>query len=183
MDAPVTPEDEEFFQFFVREEEKAATLEEEEDKNLLDFVDNLGQEEEEEEEEDVYTGQIPNTNITDKCRVKKEEESNIWVDVADALNNWTRRILDAESQHHKSSSFRQNIEEALHRQQLDGLLNHQDITELRYVADLWTNLLNATSCYTVGCVFVKRDIITVLLELYTLKQISSSLFIESCLQL
>ena len=42
----------------------------------------------------------------------------------------------------------------------------QDIAELYYITDIWVNLLHATSCYSVVCVFVKRDIITYLSELY-----------------
>ena len=42
-------------------------------------------------------------------------------------------------------------------------------------------LLNAVSCYGVGCEFFKRDIITLLLELYSVKQITSSLSIVTCL--
>ena len=83
----------------------------------------------------------------------------------------------------KVANFRQTIEESLRRQQLDGFLNHHDVSELRYITDLWANLLQSTSCYTVGCVFVKRDIITYLLELHTLGQINTNLFIETCLQL
>ena len=83
----------------------------------------------------------------------------------------------------KVASFRQTIEDSLKRQQLDGFLNYQDVSELRNITDLWANLLQATSCYTVGCVSVKRDIITYLLELHTLGQINKSLFIETCLQL
>ena len=84
----------------------------------------------------------------------------------------------------KAATFRQTIEESLRRQQLDGFLNHNDVSELRYIADLWMNLLQATSCYTIGCTFVKRDIITYLLEeLHSLGQINKSLFIETCLKL
>ena len=43
--------------------------------------------------------------------------------------------------------------------QLVGFLTTHDITELRYITDLWVNLMNAISCFTVGCVFVKRDMI------------------------
>ena len=112
------------------------------------------------------------------------ETVDVWEDIATALNNWTQRILDVESRcNNKADTFRQTIEESLKRQQLDGFLNHHDISELRYIADLWTNLLQATSCYTVGCTFVKRDIITYLLELYSLGQINKSLFIETCLKL
>ena len=66
---------------------------------------------------------------------------------------------------------------------LDTFLTSQDISELRYIANIWVNLLNCTSSYTIGCEFVKRDIITYLLELYNLRQITDRLFIETCLRL
>ena len=99
------------------------------------------------------------------------------------LEAWPQRILDTESRGATSEDFRETIDESLRRQHLDGFLTAHDIIELQYIADLWGNLLNATSCYTVGCVFVKRDKITYLLELYSLRQITSILFIETCLKL
>ena len=114
------------------------------DRDLLDFIDGLDVKEK---------GTSLNTKVCDK-EEEKAEETDVWQEIADALNNWTQRILDSE------------IRRAA-----------RDLTELRYIADLWTNLLNATSCYAVGCVFVKRDIITYLLELYLLRQITSSLYI------
>ena len=116
---------------------------------------------------------------------KEEEgkESDVWVDIEYALHRWTASILDAESRHDKTASFRDNIEASLRRQQLDGFLDHHDVAELRHVADLFMNLLHATSCYRIGCVFLKHDIITLLLELHTLKQITNTMFVEACLQL
>ena len=108
---------------------------------------------------------------------EKEKEIDVWQYIATALEHWTQRILDTGSRHTTSGNFRQTIEESLRRQQLDGFLTVRDITELRYITDLWVNLLNAISCYTVGCVFVKRDIISYLLELHSLRQITSCLFI------
>ena len=113
-----------------------------------------------------------------------QSSSDVWNDIAEALNNWTQRILAVESiYNNKVDSFRQTIEQSLQRQQLDGFLNHQDVSELRYITDLWSNLLQAISCYTVGCASIKRDIITYLLELHVLGQINSNLFIETCLKL
>ena len=111
------------------------------------------------------------------------KESNVWIDIEEALNDWTDRILKVENEWKKTTSFRENIEASLKRQQLDGFLNDQDIAELRYIADIWVNLLKCMSSYTIGCEFVKRDIITYLLELYKLRQINDCLFIEACLKL
>ena len=112
------------------------------------------------------------------------ETVDVWQDIFDALNNWSGRILSIESQYtNQITNFRNTIEESLTRQQLDGFLNHQDVAEIRYISNVWTNLLQATSCYTVGCISVKRDIITYLLELHTLGQINQRLFIVTCLHL
>ena len=123
----------------------------------------------------------PPTPTTKVCEKEEEKEEEVWQDIADALSNWSRRILDCVSRHRATSeNFRETVEESLWRQQLDGFITGHDLTELRYVADVWTNLLNAIFCYTLGCVFVKREI-TYLLELYSLRQITNSLFIETCL--
>ena len=111
------------------------------------------------------------------------KETDIWLDISNALESWTKRVLDAETQQSKSKQYQQVVEEALRRQQLDGLLSHHDYTELIYIASLWNNLLNTTSCFTLGCVGVKKDIISILLELYTLKQVTKHTFIEACLKL
>ena len=95
-------------------------------------------------------------------------------DIADALDNWSGRTLNGEILHEKSENFRCAIEASLYRQQLDGFLSTHDITELRYKADLWIRLLHSISCYSIGCQFVKRDIIdarTLYFELYTLNYI------------
>ena len=105
------------------------------------------------------------------------------MDIESAFNQLTDQILDSESRYDKSRSYRESVEASLRRQQLDGFLNHQDVAELRYIADLWTNLLNCISSYTIGCEFVKQDIITYLLELHKVRQITDSLFIETCLRL
>ena len=140
---------------------------------LSEFIDSLG------------TGEVRESAKEDSTSSVSPEGSrtDVWTDIEEALHRWTSQILDAESRYEKSASFRENIEASLRRQQLDGFLNHHDISELRYIADLWTNLLNSTFTYTVGCEFSKRDIITYLLELYKLRQITDYLFIETCLRL
>ena len=74
-----------------------------------------------------------------------------------------QRVLDAESRHTTSGAFYQQIEDSIRRQQLDGFLSSHDITELRHITDVWIKLLRAVSSYSIGCEFVKRDIITRLL--------------------
>ena len=116
------------------------------DTNLFDFIESLGKAEEEEETAPAAAAAAPEL---------KADDGDVWEDIASALDNWTQRILDVESRHCKSADFRQQIEESLIRQQKDGFLSYYDLDELRYVADLWKNLLDAASCYAVGCAVKK----------------------------
>ena len=148
---------------------------------LTEFIDGLCNEEEKHEQQELQNC-TTTTTTTLCCNEKEEASADVWTEIVDALNRWTQKVIDAETRHSKTANFRENIEASLRRQQLDGFLNVQDIAELRYIADLWTNLLNSISSYTIGCEFVKRDIITFLLELYKLRQITDCLFIETCLK-
>ena len=143
---------------------------------LVEFVNSIGEEQGGEKVEERESKTSSNSTL-------EVNQTDAWTDIEEALHRWTSQILDAETRREKTASFRESIEASLQRQQLDGFLTTHDISELRYIADLWTNLLNCTSSYTIGCEFVKRDIITYLLELYKLHQISDRLFIETCLQL
>ena len=145
---------------------------------LSEFVESLGTETVREEIESVDEDSDVSPPTTEV-----NQPVDVWTDIEEALCRWADRILDTESRYEKTVSFREHIEASLRRQQLDGFLNYQDITELRHVADVWINLLNCTSSYAIGCVFVKRDIITYLLELHKLRQITDCLFIETCLRL
>ena len=110
--------------------------------------------------------------------------SDIWPNIADALDAWSQRILEVEVQHRtRCAPFNQRVSGALHRMQADGLLNRYDINEIQRVAELWSQLLSASSCYTLGGEFAKGDIITLLLELYSLHQISRDLVVDTCLRL
>ena len=145
------------------------------DSDLYDFIESL----------DVNERKEDSLQDTQARVEKEEEETDIWQAIADALDNWSGRILGSDILHENSEIFRCAIEASLYRQQLDGILSTHDISELRYIADLWIRLLHSISCYTIGCQFVKRDIITLMLELYTLKQLDrdSKLFIDCCLKI
>ena len=95
---------------------------------LTEFIDDLRNEEEKHEKREQQNCTTPLCN--------EEEESDVWSDIADALNQWRQKILDAETRLNTTVSFREKIEASLHRQQLDGFLNHQVIAELRYITGL-----------------------------------------------
>ena len=145
---------------------------------LQDFIDSL----------DVKDRKVEiETGIEEEKEIVNTEEErrqdDIWQIIADAANDWSRRLVDAECLHARSTDFRSNVESSLYRQQLDGFLSIHDAGELRYTTDLWVELLNSLSSYLVGCVFLKRNVISLLLKLYSVKQISEELFIETCLKL
>ena len=112
-----------------------------------------------------------------------KEEPSAWNDIYEALDRWSQSILDAESLRDKTENIRLKLENSIHRQQVDGLLSHFDATELRYVSDLWIRLLHAITSFDIGCTSTKKDIITLMLELYTLNQLDKNVFIETCLKL
>ena len=153
----------------VNDEEKVAKVEEdgEDDEitSMITHVDGEGIDE---------TGPPPRQSSTNR---------NIWYDVSDVMQEWTQRLLDTEVQVSRTKDFHQLITESLQRQQLDGFLSDREVCDLRYVADLWTDLSQTLSCYTLGCDVQKRRLISIILELYTLKQINRKLFLEICLTL
>ena len=109
--------------------------------------------------------------------------STILQDISEALESLSHRIFDAETKIQGVTDLRQNIIEALQRQVLDGLITESDSFELEYVADLWINLYKSFLCKCIGADFTDRDVLTHLLELFALKQISKSFFIQVALQL
>ena len=44
-----------------------------------------------------------------------EEETDVWVDIEHASNNWTQRMLEAESRLSKSKTSHQQIEDSIRR--------------------------------------------------------------------
>ena len=88
------------------------------DKNLFDFIDSLGK-----EEQDLTTAVVIDaddaTTISTPSFVSNKESQHVdvWNDIAEALNNWSERILDVESRcTNKVARFRKTIEESLRRQ-------------------------------------------------------------------
>ena len=151
---------------------------------LQDFIDSLDVKDRKVEIETVRVEEKDDICVGDtEVEVEERRQDDIWQIIADAANDWSRRLVDAECLHARSTDFRSNVESSLYRQQLDGFLSIRDVGDLRYTTDLWVELLNSLSSYLVGCVFLKRNVISLLLKLYSVKQISEELFIETCLKL
>ena len=101
--------------------------------------------------------------------------------IIDGLNSWTEKILDVEERLKKTKDIRQSVLNSLNRQVLDGFISEQDSIELEHTYDLWLNLYKSFWCKTAD--FAARDVLTYLLELYTLKQITKEFYISATLEL
>ena len=103
--------------------------------------------------------------------------------IIDGLNSWTEKILDVEERLKKTKDIRQSVLNSLNRQVLDGFISEQDSIELEHTYDLWLNLYKSCLCKSAGADFADRDVLTYLLELYTLKQITKEFYISATLEL
>ena len=118
---------------------------------------------------------------------KEEEEYNeAWAAAAGVdvvLNNWLQQILFIESTFKTSKSLQLQIDEALDKLRVDGLLSSNDFEELKAIGKLWYELVELTYCYYAGSISNKKRLIEVLLELYSLKQLTREVFVNTCVQL
>ena len=103
--------------------------------------------------------------------------------IIDGLNSWMEKILDVEERLKKTKDIRQSILDSLNRQVLDGLISDQDSIELIHICNLWLNLYNSCLYKSIGADFTDRDVLTSLVDLYTLKQITKEFYINTLLQL
>ena len=104
-------------------------------------------------------------------------------DIFNALESWTDRITDAEYKIKKIQDIQKIVQDSLSKQIIDGLISEQDSIELEYTCDLWINLYKTFLCKSSGADFSDREVLTYLLELYSLKQISKTFFINTALEL
>ena len=107
----------------------------------------------------------------------------VLTDIVIALDSWTEQIIDAESRIKKTQDIRKSVLDSLNRQVLDGLISEQDSIELEYICDLWINLYKLFLCKSSGNEFADRDVLTYLLKLYSLREISKNFFINIALEL
>lgn len=100
-----------------------------------------------------------------------------------SFDSWMTKVLDNEAERKKTLNLSAKIKESLSRQLQDGLLSYYEYIDLEYTGRIWIRLLNTVNAYHLGSACNKKDILSLLLELLELKQISKELFIESALQL
>ena len=86
---------------------------------LTEFIDSLSNEEEKHEQRELQNCTITTPplccNGEEGNREEEPSSADVWADIADAMNQWTQKILDAETRHSKTVSFRENIEASLQR--------------------------------------------------------------------
>ena len=109
--------------------------------------------------------------------------STILEDISQALEVWSHRILDVETKIKRVTDFRETLVGDLHRKVEGCIISEQDSVEFECITDLWLNLYKSFLCCSAGADFADRDVITYLLELYGLKQISKELCVRIVLEL
>ena len=130
-----------------------------------------------------------NIGIHEKLETKiiksSEHLKNIqqFTDVESVLNNWLQQTLYVESKLQKSHDLRKLIDESLEKLRADGLLSFIEHDQLRSIGNLWYELDEQIICYCIGNEGNKRRIIEILLSLYSLKQISNELFVNTVMQI
>ena len=115
-------------------------------------------------------------------KTPKGEDRDILLMISEALENWGQRVCNLETICKQTTDFHEKVINSLQGQVIDGLLSQQDVKELEYAADLWQKLYVTYNCKVLGCEFSTRDLLTYLLELYSLNQISKQFFIEVTLK-
>ena len=98
--------------------------------------------------------------------------------ITDGLENWSIAISDTERFWNEVEDLRYNVECNLYRQQCYGLMNESDVVEMRNISDKWSRLLHSISMYNIGYVYLRGEIITLLIDLFLVNQIDKPLLIE-----
>ena len=104
-------------------------------------------------------------------------------DIVQALDSWTHRIFLLETDLQRNTDIKRDIVDSLQRQVLDGLIKREDAKEIEYILDLWLNLYQQYKCRQIGLKFSEQEILSNLLDLFRLKQISKSFVIRVMLEL
>ena len=109
--------------------------------------------------------------------------SNILEDISQALEVWSQQLHDVETKIKHVTDFRETLVGDLRRRVDASIISEQDSIEFEYIADLWLNFYKSFLCHSAGADFTDRDVITYLIELYEVKQISKELFVRIALEL
>ena len=108
------------------------------------------------------------------------DSSSSSIDLNKRFIEWMSKVLDNVG---RTSDLKKKINEPLSRQLKEGLLSHYEYVDLEYIGGVWLKLLMLINSYNLRCVSIKKDIVSLLVELLELKQITRSLLIETIRQL
>ena len=120
-----------------------------------------------------------NTTLDDLVTNREVVDSSI--DLNTTFNTWMSNVLDNEAG--RASELKKKIAESLSRQLQDELLSYYEYVDLEYISGIWIKSLMLINSYNLGCTSIKKDIASLLVELFELKQVQRSLLIETILQL
>ena len=87
------------------------------------------------------------------------------------LNNFEEKLIDSEHKLERTTETDRKIEQLLSRQLQDGLISNIEYVNLSHTKFLWTSTSCALATHSVGCKTSRRQIISNLVELYSLKEI------------
>ena len=104
-------------------------------------------------------------------------------DVVMAIESWFQRILKVEIKIDEINKFAESIDNQIKCQVIGGLTSTQESSELSCIVSNWKNIYRVLLCRDIGCEFQNWDILSNLLELFSLKQISKDFFIWMTLEI
>ena len=99
------------------------------------------------------------------------------------LTIFEQKLADSELELDKSKNTEQRIKNLLNRQLADGLLPYSEYVHLNHVNSLWASTVSALVSYNLGYHMNKSIILTNLLDLFSLNQISLEVCVEYIIQL
>ena len=104
-------------------------------------------------------------------------------DLSATFNSWMVRVKNGEVARKKIEEDSAEMKETLSKQLHEGMISYNEYLELEYINRLWIKLLNTMNIYRLGTVCNKRDVVSILLELFNFKQISNEAFINAIMEL
>ena len=105
--------------------------------------------------------------------------TTIWEDITYALDDWLQKISVLEERQRQVNNLQERINRTLQQIQLEGLLPIYDFERLRYIGQVWSDLISLLSSPEKN----KRLIVYNLLRLYESGQVSMQLYTEVVIQL
>ena len=124
-------------------------------------------------------------SVTAKDETSPPDIVTTWMDISDAFDNWLTCLIDTDhricipGRSLKGDQIKQTIDDMLEY----GLIDVSAANDLLHVGNLWLRLMNAHTLYKAGCISYKRDVVSLLMDLYTVKQIGKELCIDICVKL